>query len=193
MKENVDLITNFGNLFILLLGVLLLIFSFALVLISFGLFVLNVSWITVNITLGGKIFATIVSSIFVVLGGYFIYVGIKMSDIKLKGKITRQKEQFATSMELIDKDGAFNVMKERAIDKAKSNDIDKALVGVQEIEAIGAVRPFGKGFNALAHELARRRSWRIRIPIFDALSIIIVPIREQLGNSRSIESGNERQ
>ena len=84
---------------------------------------------------------------------------------------------------------ARRVHEQSALRKLKSSDISKARIGIQEIAALGANYPFEKGFNALAEQLARRRSWLLKLEIIDALIVVAKPIREQFKNYETTRGG----
>jgi hypothetical protein len=90
----------------------------------------------------------------------------------------KQREQYAESMKRDDLKAALEVHERSALKKLKSPDLKEASIGVQEVAALGADRPFKRGFNALAKELARRRDWSLRLAIVEALIVVAKPVRE---------------
>lgn len=77
-----------------------------------------------------------------------------------------------------DLDSAQRIHERMALEKLKSSNLSKVRVGIQEVAELGGQRPFRKGFNALATELARRRKWAVRFEILDALNVVAGPIRK---------------
>ena len=94
-----------------------------------------------------------------------------------------QRKQYERSMNEGDLEGAREVHEQSALSKLKSQDLERAKIGVREVAELGSRYPFKRGFNALARELGRRNDWFLRLEILAALEAVAEPLRRQIQES----------
>jgi uncharacterized protein (DUF58 family) len=109
-----------------------------------------------------------------------IIAGIWLA-IKLQGQEFRQEQEkraFEHAAEAENLDEMTIVLRNRALRKLASKRVSEAIIGAQEVAALGSQAPFKEGFQKLAGELVRRRDWALKFAIVYALYQIVEPLRK---------------
>jgi len=95
------------------------------------------------------------------------------------GQQERDRKDYARSMKKGNLEQAIVIQRRLALRKLRSKKVSEAIIGAQEVAALGSQAPFEEGFRELAKQLYHRKNWDLRFVIVQALRQVMGPLRRE--------------